>query len=282
MHDFYRLRAMSGAGLVGMPTKLYSLQQVGEASASKWEGQEGLSTESTRRKARAESRFEASQSTGKPQKSRPAISRERHFDGHDLTPHRSYSCLDAFPLGVISPHANNPFAMTPPASIRKCPETTRWMTPDELAMTGPAGLLSQALDLYCPPDARANCFGQAVVMKSVPHLGFVLPAGIRGEGRWRPASAAAPELEAFASLAAVHMSAMRCREYFDPTAMGDPWDEDEWDGEGEDESVAVAGACTFRVADVKFSVEFTRNAGGPDPPPLPRTRSQCHAMHCHN
>ena len=255
-----------------MATKLYSLMEFGEASLSKWKGSAGLSKESEMRKARAMSKYEASQSTSKPQKSRPAITRERHFDGVDLAPHRLYggaAVFDALPIGtlhtmrqdpakiwsnsqaMVKPPwmSEDPFALQAPASIRRPRAADSGLkavlvTPGQRAMSGPADLLGIATRLNGGPRAPF-LFGvdQHIQLDPVKEPDFILPAGIR-------AGAVASELLAFAALAAENVTARLAGD----DQHVDPNFESSYGS-------TTAACCEFSVAGFKFAVDITEWAG---------------------
>ena len=230
------------------------------------------------RKARAMSKYEASQSTSKPQKSRPAITRERHFDGVDLAPHRLYggaAVFDALPIGtlhtmrqdpakiwsnskqaMVDPPAEDPFALQAPASIRRAADSglkAVLVTPGQRAMSGPADLLGIATRLHGGPRASFLC---GVELDPIKEPDFVLPAGIR-------AGAVASELLAFAALAAGNVTAR--------LAGKDIHVDDSIQINGLDvgfESWQRGACCEFSVADFKFAVDFTEWCGAS---PLPKT-----------
>lgn len=239
---------------VGIPKRVYSLEQVGEASSSKWNGRTGLLAESNARKGRALSKYEASQSTSKPQKSRPAITRVPHYNGVDLALHRSCRLItdlaDLLPIGTLHPmHPNDtdaeddPFALQAPARIRDdwATRTDRHdFTSGQRTMTGPHGLLAIATRLHGAPRGPFLCVGRGGDFELGPvhnKPAFVLPPGVRAGG-------AASELKAFAALAAENVTACLS---------------------GCDDAYEVGGrsgaCCEFSVADIRFTADFTSESG---------------------
>ena len=233
---------------VGIPKRVYSLEQVGEASSSKWNGRKGLLAESKARKGRALSKYEASQSTSKPQKRRPGITRVLHFNGVDLALHRSCYLFDLLPIGTLHPmHSNDtdaeddPFALQAPARIR--PAACRdfsFATSGQRTMTGPHGLLAIATRLHGAPRGPFLCVGDRGDFELDPVDNkpvFVLPPRVR-------AGDAASELKAFAALAAENVTACLS---------------------GCDDAYEVGGrsgaCCEFSVADIRFTADFTSQSG---------------------
>ena len=264
---------------------MYLLKQVGEASSSKWKGRDGLLKEITARKARALSKYEASQSMSKPQKSRPAVMRERHFNGVDLAPHRSPALLDALPIGTLHPmndggrgrkaDAADLFALQAPASIpTKSPLNAAGagFAASQLAMTGPHRLLGIATRLRGAPSELSKQFlpeGEGdCPLDAVQESDFVLPPGVRAGG-------AASELQAFAARAAENVTARLAGSDVRTTVL--PFS----DGMefGSDESFE---SCEFSVAGVKFAVdraEWSSTCALPSCSRLYYHHTQCHARH---
>lgn len=100
---------------------LLLISDVMAASFAKYGGADGLAAEFAKRKAKAVSRYEKSQSTDKPQKKRPKIQQLSDHPANDLGSLRYFFGMSNLPIPtVISGHANEPMRMTHATKCKVC------------------------------------------------------------------------------------------------------------------------------------------------------------------